>query len=282
MKKIKKYQEIKRSVFLICFFGVLLLTANQEINGQETASEIIKDSRTFTEDYMEPFYYLSEDQQIKEKLEAKIREKDEAFLAELEKQALLAQIKQENENALTSVSEDMEKFKQEEGERLEAEEDLKNGDTPEQTFEDKREEREREERSREDKRKVVSIQDVFYPNTDKTAASYEHSMIFKITAYCPCSQCNGPWSGGATSTGVKATQGRTIAVDPRIIPYGSKVLIGGHEFVAEDCGGAIKGAHIDLYLDSHERGNSWGVRYLTVSWNGGNKKMIEALKRQQS
>lgn len=265
-------------VFLVCFFGVLLITAQQEANGQtvETSENGIK-----TEDYMEPFYYLSEDKEIHDRLEAKIRERDEAFLAELEKQALLAQIRQDNENALTSVSEDMEKFKQKEGERLEAEEDLKNGDVPQQTFEEKREERRREAQNRADKRKVVSIQDVFYPNTDKTPDSYEHSMTFMITAYCPCAQCNGPWSGGATSTGARATQGRTIAVDPRVIPYGSKVLIGGHEFVAEDCGGAIKGAHIDLYLDSHERGNSWGVRYLTVSWNGGSKKMIETLKRQQ-
>lgn len=257
-------------VFLICFMGSLLVTAKMEAMGKEQE-----------EDYMEVFDYLSEDAQIKEILEEKIKEQDEAFLAELEKEALLEKIKLENEYAQTSVSEDMKEFKKEEGEKLLAKEDEENGDVPAQTFEDKMKARKQEEQNRKDKKQVVSIQDVFYPNTDKTADSFEHTMVFKITAYCPCSQCNGPWSGGATSTGARATQGRTIAVDPRVIPYGSKVLIGGHEFIAEDCGGAIKGARIDLYLDSHERCNSWGVRYLSVSWNGGSSKMIEALMRKQ-
>ena len=34
-------------------------------------------------------------------------------------------------------------------------------------------------------------------------------------------------------------EGQTIAVDPRVIPCGTKVIIGGHIFTAEDCGGAI-------------------------------------------
>ena len=271
MQKNKRFK-VTAVFFLLCFFGVLLLTARQEVKGQEIEEQ---------EDYMDIFSYLSEDEEIKGQLENIIKERDEAFLKELEQQALLAKIKQDNENALTSLKEDMEEFKQKEGEKLEEEEDRKNGDVPEQTFHERMEAKKQEEQSRLDKKKVVSIQDVFYPNTDKTAGDYEHTLNFKITAYCPCAQCNGPWSGGATSTGARASQGRTIAVDPRVIPYGSKVLIGGHEFVAEDCGGAIKGAHIDLYLDSHDRCNSWGVRYLSVSWNGGSKKMIEALKRQQ-
>lgn len=63
---------------------------------------------------------------------------------------------------------------------------------------------------------------------------------FKITHYCPCSICCGPWANGITSTGVTATTNRTIAVDPSQIPYGSKVVINGQVYVAEDCGGAIK------------------------------------------
>ena len=42
-------------------------------------------------------------------------------------------------------------------------------------------------------------------------------------------------------------EGQTIAVDPRVIPCGTKVIIGGHIFTAEDCGGAIQGNHIDIY-----------------------------------
>lgn len=53
-----------------------------------------------------------------------------------------------------------------------------------------------------------------------------------------------------TSTGAIAEEGRTIAVDPTIIPYGSIVKINGNEYLAEDCGGAIKGNKIDIFVDS--------------------------------
>ena len=47
---------------------------------------------------------------------------------------------------------------------------------------------------------------------------------FKLTAYCPCMKCCGK-TDGITATGTTATEGRTIAVDPRVIPYGSTVTI---------------------------------------------------------
>ena len=53
-----------------------------------------------------------------------------------------------------------------------------------------------------------------------------------------------------TSTGTIAEEGRTIAVDPSIIPYGSIVLINGNEYVAQDCGGAIKGNKIDVFVEN--------------------------------
>lgn len=87
---------------------------------------------------------------------------------------------------------------------------------------------------------------------------------FRLTAYCPCSECNGPWSGGITSTGVIAQVGRTIAVDPTVIPYGTEVVINGHTYVAEDCGSSIKGNRIDIYHSTHEEANDFGVQYADV------------------
>ena len=87
---------------------------------------------------------------------------------------------------------------------------------------------------------------------------------FKITAYCPCVKCCGKWANGITSTGVTAQANRTIAVDPKVIPYGSKVIINGNEYVAEDCGGAIKGNRIDIYFDTHKEALQWGVKYKEV------------------
>ena len=96
---------------------------------------------------------------------------------------------------------------------------------------------------------------------------------FKITHYCPCPKCCGksesdPWYG-ITSTGTKATEGRTIAVDPAVIPYGSDVLLryaDGTEaiFTAEDCGGAIKSKRIDVFMDSHQAALVEGVKYAEV------------------
>lgn len=74
---------------------------------------------------------------------------------------------------------------------------------------------------------------------------------FKLTGYCPCYYCSEEF-GTATATGTTCTAGRTVAVDPTVIPYGTHLLINGHEYIAEDCGGAIKENKIDVYCDTHE------------------------------
>lgn len=83
--------------------------------------------------------------------------------------------------------------------------------------------------------------------------------VFKLTAYCACEKCCGEYADGITATGTTATEGRTIAVDPTIIPYGTRVIINGHEYVAEDCGGGIKGDRIDVFFASHEDALLFGV-----------------------
>lgn len=79
----------------------------------------------------------------------------------------------------------------------------------------------------------------------------EYLGKFLLTAYCPCELCSEGY-GKMTSTGAIAEQGRTIAVDPNIIPYGTNVIIDGHTYIAEDCGGAINDNHIDIFVENHE------------------------------
>ena len=81
---------------------------------------------------------------------------------------------------------------------------------------------------------------------------------FKITHYCPCYTCNGSW-GSKTALGTTMTPNRTIAVDPRVIPLGSKVEINGKTYIAEDTGGAIKGNRIDMCVSSHSEAYARGV-----------------------
>lgn len=58
--------------------------------------------------------------------------------------------------------------------------------------------------------------------------------------------------------------GRTIAVDPKLIRLGSKVLISGKEYIAEDTGGAIKGKRIDLFVGSHSEAMKFGKKLIEV------------------
>lgn len=101
-------------------------------------------------------------------------------------------------------------------------------------------------------------------NTDENAELKPTDLgVFKLTAYCACARCCGK-SDGITATGTVATQGRTVAVDPSVIPYGSRVIINGHTYVAEDCGGAIKTNRIDIFFDSHQEALNFGVQYAKV------------------
>lgn len=91
---------------------------------------------------------------------------------------------------------------------------------------------------------------------------YQYASTINVTAtgYTPYDAgCNG-----ITSTGTVAKKG-SIAVDPRVIPYGTKLYIPGYGYgVAEDCGGAIKGNKIDLCYETKTEAFSWGRRNITV------------------
>lgn len=86
---------------------------------------------------------------------------------------------------------------------------------------------------------------------------------FTVSHYCACEICCGK-TDGITATGTVATEGRTVAVDPEVIPYGSEIAVYypdgrlGH-YIAEDCGGAIKGNRLDVYMDSHEAALAAGI-----------------------
>lgn len=83
---------------------------------------------------------------------------------------------------------------------------------------------------------------------------------FTLTAYCKENYphiCNNG-NANETSTGAKPIVGRTIAVDPRLIPYGTIVVINGHAYVAEDTGGDIKQRRIDILFETHQEALDFG------------------------
>ena len=100
-------------------------------------------------------------------------------------------------------------------------------------------------------------------------------LTVTATAYCPCPFCCGIWSEQhpsrigtgyvqKTSSGTIPTAGRTIAVDPSVIPMGSEVWIKDHKYIAEDTGNHIKGNRIDIFFDSHQEALNWGMRNVEV------------------
>lgn len=104
------------------------------------------------------------------------------------------------------------------------------------------------------------------PHTEEVDGSVDMVSLgtFKLTAYCNCSTCCGQWAGGATASGAMPKAGRTIAVDTSVIPFGTKVVINGNVYVAEDTGGAIKGNKIDVFFSSHQEALNFGVQYAEV------------------
>jgi N-acetylmuramoyl-L-alanine amidase len=86
----------------------------------------------------------------------------------------------------------------------------------------------------------------------------------KATAYT--AYCDG--CIGITKTGVdlrENPEAKVIAVDPSVIPLGSKVYVEGFGYArAEDTGSAINGNRIDIFMPSEEVALEWGVQDVTV------------------
>ena len=81
-------------------------------------------------------------------------------------------------------------------------------------------------------------------------------LVMECTAYT--------WTGNRTASGTWPAVG-TAAVDPKVIPLGTKLYIEGYgPAVALDTGGAIQGQKIDLYMDSEHECLQWGRRQVEV------------------
>lgn len=86
----------------------------------------------------------------------------------------------------------------------------------------------------------------------------------EATAYTPwCAGCSG-----ITATGINVAANpnmKVIAVDPRVIPLGSKVWVEGYGYaIAGDTGGAIKGNKIDLLMSSKDKAYKWGRKKVRI------------------
>lgn len=70
---------------------------------------------------------------------------------------------------------------------------------------------------------------------------------------------------GRTALGI-ATRKGVVAVDPKLIPLGTKLHVPGYgHAIAADVGVAIKGRIIDLWMPSHAAARAWGRRTVTIT-----------------
>ena len=112
----------------------------------------------------------------------------------------------------------------------------------------------------------LTIGDGVIVTADGEVYTYTHTMKAKATAYTHTDAgCNK-----TTATGTTVHWG-TVAVDPRQIPYGTKMFIVSNDgkyvyglSAAEDCGGSIKGNRIDLYMPTTKQCFAFGMRNCTI------------------
>jgi 3D (Asp-Asp-Asp) domain-containing protein len=93
--------------------------------------------------------------------------------------------------------------------------------------------------------------------------NYRKIIDMTATAYGPGVKDNGRWND-LTYVGTKIRKG-VVAVDPRIIPMGTKLWVEGYgQAVAEDQGSAIKGNRIDLAFDTRQEAVNYGIKPVKV------------------
>ena len=129
------------------------------------------------------------------------------------------------------------------------------------------------------KKSVPASVPVYIPaSVTDLGGEYVFLAEFKLTAYCLCAICCEIWSAEhpsrqgtdfvqKTATGTTPTVGRTIAVDPKVIPYGTSVYIEGIGlFVAEDTGAAMRRNDflIDVLQPDHDSTWVFGVQRANV------------------
>lgn len=110
------------------------------------------------------------------------------------------------------------------------------------------------------------IGDGYIITADGQMLTYSKTAQFKATAYSHMDEgCNM-----ITATGTTVRTG-TVAVDPKIVPYGTRMFIVSNDGkyvygigTAEDCGGGIKNMRLDLYFDTRAKCFQFGVRQCTV------------------
>src|SRR5699024_5706812 len=103
--------------------------------------------------------------------------------------------------------------------------------------------------------------------SEKESSNNQSGETISVTSTAYTAKCDG--CSGVTATGINLNENpnkKVIAVDPNVIPLGSRVHVEGYgEAIAGDTGGAIQGNKIDVHVPTKEEAYSWGVRTVNVT-----------------
>lgn len=103
------------------------------------------------------------------------------------------------------------------------------------------------------------------PSRAGSSVNRGRTLTMTATAYDPCYKCNYPYYGAPSYIGLPLGRG-IIAVDPRVIPMGTRLYVEGYgEGIAADQGNAIKGNRIDLCFATHQQALGYGMKTVKVT-----------------
>lgn len=223
------------------------------INGNDAYLEVLLSSESLS-DFISRMDTITRVIQFDNKIIAKLKQSEQAI--EDEKQALyyenskLQALKANNEVTLSKLNDDIKEQKELLAKTAEKEQQLK-------------------EQQLEESKNLYIQTSLAYSGSDLDRqtlsrggmpSSFSQVLNVVATAYS---------GDGITASGAPTKRNpngySTIAVDPRVIPLGSKVYVEGYGYaIAEDIGGAIKGNRIDIFVTSEAEAQSWGRRSVNV------------------
>ncbi|MEG1257180.1 3D domain-containing protein [Clostridium sp.] len=117
--------------------------------------------------------------------------------------------------------------------------------------------------------KIIDIGTLAVVRPSRGGSGEEFAYSSMITCTSTAYTSDRGDSGTITATGTTVRRDpngySTVAVDPRVIPLGTKLYIEGYGLaIAEDTGGAIVGNKVDIYVNSYEEAVNWGRRQINV------------------
>lgn len=117
--------------------------------------------------------------------------------------------------------------------------------------------------------KVIEIGTMAVVRPSRSDSSVEYAYSSVLSCESTSYTADRGDSGTITATGAAVNRDpngySTVAVDPRVIPLGTKLYIEGYGLaIAADTGGAIKGNIVDVYFNTYEECVNWGRRQVNV------------------